>query len=220
MAIAGAGLPAKGRAVILKSCRFVRLWASSYEAMARVSTFDAQHSALHWRQAVDRGHFSPISDVMMMQSDTQNRTTASPCGLAPTAQPWHKARAHLHRLAGPAGDRYAAVPRSQADAADPHEQGGTSVVTEKARPQTRQPPLYRVVLHNDDYTPMEFVVEVLLHYFSLTREQAIQIMLTVHTRGKGIAGTYTRQIAETKVALVNDHARAHQHPLLCTMERA
>src|SRR5699024_11111008 len=114
----------------------------------------------------------------------------------------------------------AVLPRNQTGADDPDEQGGTGVVTEKARPKTKQPPLYRVVLHNDDYTPMEFVVEVLLHYFSLTQEQAIQIMLTVHTRGKGVAGTYTRQIAETKVALVNDHARAHQHPLLCTMEQA
>lgn len=122
-------------------------------------------------------------------------------------------------------NRYAVRPgslrsRSQADADDPHEQGGTGVVVEKARPKTRQPPLYRVVLHNDDYTPMEFVVEVLLQYFSVTHEQAVQIMLMVHTRGKGVAGTYARQIAETKVALVNKHARAHQHPLLCTMEQA
>lgn len=109
---------------------------------------------------------------------------------------------------------------AQSGAGGSQEQGDTGVVVERARPKTRQPPLYRVVLHNDDYTPMEFVVEVLLSYFSLTREQAVQIMLTVHTRGKGVAGTYTRQIAETKVAQVNDHARAHQHPLLCTMEQA
>lgn len=96
--------------------------------------------------------------------------------------------------------------------------GDTAVQT--SEPKTKQPPLYKVVLHNDDYTPMEFVVEVLTTYFSLSREQAVQVMLTVHTRGKGVAGTYTAEVAETKVALVNDHARAHQHPLLCTMEKA
>ncbi len=99
-------------------------------------------------------------------------------------------------------------------------EGDSDVVVEQSRPRTKQPPLYKVVLHNDDYTPMEFVVEVLLTYFSLSREQAVQVMLTVHTRGKAVAGTFTRQIAETKVAMVHDYARAHQHPLLCTMEKA
>lgn len=98
------------------------------------------------------------------------------------------------------------------------DEGDTAVETSK--PKTKQPPLYKVVVHNDDYTPMEFVVEVLMTYFNLDRERAVQIMLTVHTRGKAVAGTYTAQIAETKVAMVNDHARAHQHPLLCTMEKA
>lgn len=101
-----------------------------------------------------------------------------------------------------------------------HEQGDANVVVDPAKPKTRQPPMFKVVLHNDDYTPMEFVVEVLLTYFSVTREQAVQIMMTVHTRGKGIAGTFAREIAETKVAQVNDHAQQHQHPLLCTMEPA
>lgn len=106
------------------------------------------------------------------------------------------------------------------DADSPEQGDDANVVVEHARPKTRQPPLYKVILHNDDYTPMEFVVEVLLTYFSLTREQAVQIMLTVHTRGKGVAGTFAREIAETKVAMVNDHSHAHQHPLLCTMEQA
>jgi len=100
------------------------------------------------------------------------------------------------------------------------DQDDADVVVEQERPAVKHPPLYKVVLHNDDYTPMEFVVEVLLTHFSLTREQAVRIMLTVHTRGKGVAGTYTREIAETKVVLVNEHARTHQHPLLCTMEQA
>ena len=90
----------------------------------------------------------------------------------------------------------------------------------KTKPKTKRPPLYKVIMHNDDFTPMEFVVECLMTYFTRDREQAVQIMLTVHTRGKAVAGTYTAQIAETKVTQVNDHARAHQHPLLCTMEQA
>jgi ATP-dependent Clp protease adaptor protein ClpS len=96
----------------------------------------------------------------------------------------------------------------------------SDTVVQTSRPKTKRPPLYKVIMHNDDYTPMEFVVEVLMTYFNLDREKAVQIMLTVHTRGKAVAGTYTAQIAETKVAMVNDHARAHQHPLLCTMEQA
>ncbi len=82
------------------------------------------------------------------------------------------------------------------------------------------PPQYHVIMHNDDFTPMEFVVEVLTMFFKLDRDQATQVMLTVHTRGRAIAGTFSAQIAETKVAMVNDYARHHQHPLLCTMERA
>jgi len=98
--------------------------------------------------------------------------------------------------------------------------GDTGVAVEEARPRTKQPPLYKVVMHNDDYTPMDFVVEVLQTFFQLPREKAVQVMLTVHTRGKAVAGTYTAQIAETKTTQVNEHARAHQHPLLCTMEKA
>lgn len=96
----------------------------------------------------------------------------------------------------------------------------TGVAVEEAKPRVKRPPLYRVVMHNDDFTPMDFVVEVLQRFFSLSRDQAVQVMLTVHTRGKAIAGTYTAQIAETKTAQVNEYARAHQHPLLCTMEKA
>ncbi len=82
----------------------------------------------------------------------------------------------------------------------------------------KEPPLYKVVLLNDDYTPMEFVVEVLEMFFHLDRNKATQIMLHVHTRGRGIAGVYTHQIAETKVAQVNEYARNHQHPLLSILE--
>lgn len=83
-----------------------------------------------------------------------------------------------------------------------------------------RPPMYQVVLLNDDYTPMDFVVMVLELFFGMSRERATRIMLQVHTRGRGVCGVYTREVAETKVAQVNEFARSHQHPLLCTMERA
>lgn len=91
---------------------------------------------------------------------------------------------------------------------------------QEAKPKLKKPPMYKVVLHNDDYTPMEFVVLVLEKFFAMNREKATQIMLHVHTRGKGICGIYTREIAETKVAQVNEYSRSHQHPLLCAMEAA
>ncbi|MGK0170950.1 MAG: ATP-dependent Clp protease adaptor protein ClpS [Gammaproteobacteria bacterium] len=94
------------------------------------------------------------------------------------------------------------------------------VVVEEAKPKLKKPPLYNVVLLNDDYTPMEFVVHVLEQFFSIDRENAVRVMLHVHTKGKGVCGTFSREIAETKVALVNDYSRENQHPLLCTMEYA
>lgn len=93
-----------------------------------------------------------------------------------------------------------------------------ALAVEETRPELKRPALFKVVLINDDYTPMEFVVEVLMRFFSLTKEKATQIMLHVHYRGKGVCGVYTREIAETKVTLVNDHSRENQHPLLCSME--
>ena len=80
-------------------------------------------------------------------------------------------------------------------------------------------PLYKVVLINDDYTPMDFVVEVLQRFFEMHKDQAIQIMLSVHMTGKGICGVFTREIAETKVAQVNDYSRSYEYPLLCETER-
>lgn len=96
----------------------------------------------------------------------------------------------------------------------------TGVVVEESRPQTRQPPLYQVVLLNDDYTPMEFVVDVLERFFRMDRSCATRVMLEVHTRGKGICGVFTYEIAETKVAQVTSYSRDHQHPLMCTLEEA
>ncbi len=94
------------------------------------------------------------------------------------------------------------------------------VTTEVARPQLAPPPLFKVVMVNDDYTPMGFVVEVLQAFFNHGREKAVQIMLQVHTQGRAVAGVYPLEIAETKVAQVNNHARKHQHPLLCVTEKA
>ena len=98
--------------------------------------------------------------------------------------------------------------------------GDGDAVVEEAKPKLKRPPLFSVVLLNDDYTPMAFVVHILERYFSLDREAAIRVMLQVHTEGKGVCGVYTREIAETKVAQVNDYARENNHPLLCTMETA
>lgn len=98
------------------------------------------------------------------------------------------------------------------------DEGGLAV--QEAKPKLKPPPLYKVILLNDDYTPMEFVVQVLETFFAMNREKATQIMLHVHTRGKGVCGVYTREIAETKVVQVNDFSRRHQHPLLCTLEEA
>jgi len=94
------------------------------------------------------------------------------------------------------------------------------LAVETARPKLKRPPLYNVILLNDDYTPMEFVVHVLEYFFGLNREDAIRIMLKVHTQGKGLCGQYSREIAETKVAKVNDYARVNEHPLVCSMEPA
>ena len=94
----------------------------------------------------------------------------------------------------------------------------SGLAVQEAKPKLKKPPLYKVILLNDDYTPMEFVVEVLEIFFRMNREQATQIMLTVHTQGKGVCGIYTRDIAETKMNQVNQYSRDHQHPLLCEVE--
>ena len=94
------------------------------------------------------------------------------------------------------------------------------LAVQEQKPKLKKPPLYKVILVNDDYTPMEFVVQVLEHFFHMNREKATQVMLHVHTRGMGVCGVFGKDVAETKVAQVNDFSRTHQHPLLCTMEEA
>jgi ATP-dependent Clp protease adaptor protein ClpS len=95
---------------------------------------------------------------------------------------------------------------------------GTGVVL-KTKPKTKKPSLYKVLMLNDDYTPMEFVVHVLERFFQKSREEATRIMLHVHHRGVGICGVFTYEVAETKVTQVTDFARQNQHPLQCTLEK-
>lgn len=93
---------------------------------------------------------------------------------------------------------------------------GTAVA--ESKPEVKQPRMYKVLLLNDDYTPMDFVIQVLRQFFYKTSEQATKVMLQVHYEGQGTAGIYTAELAETKMAQVNDFSRAHDHPLMCTME--
>ncbi|THB72984.1 MAG: ATP-dependent Clp protease adapter ClpS [Gammaproteobacteria bacterium] len=94
------------------------------------------------------------------------------------------------------------------------------VAVQEAKPKLGQPKRYKVVLLNDDYTPMDFVVHVLEYFFQMDRPQATQVMLQVHTQGKGVCGIYPRDIAETKEEQVNRYSRAEQHPLMCVIEEA
>ena len=96
--------------------------------------------------------------------------------------------------------------------------GGAIIAPEETKPALKRPPMFKVVLLNDDYTPMEFVVHVLETFFAMDREKAVQIMLAVHTTGSAVVGIYPRDIAETKSERVNEYARANQHPLLSTVE--
>lgn len=93
-----------------------------------------------------------------------------------------------------------------------------NLAVEEAKPKLKPPKKYKVVLLNDDFTPMEFVVQILTSFFGMNQELATKVMLTVHTKGKAVCGEYNYEIAETKVEQVNDYSRKHQHPLLCTME--
>jgi ATP-dependent Clp protease adaptor protein ClpS len=97
---------------------------------------------------------------------------------------------------------------------------GFDLTVEESQPKVKRPPLYRVVLINDDFTPMEFVVEVLETLFGMERTRATQVMLEVHTKGKGLCGVFSYEIAETKVAQVMSIANQQQHPLLCTLEES
>jgi ATP-dependent Clp protease adaptor protein ClpS len=138
-----------------------------------------------------------------MDADLQ---AAPPAGGAPRkSRRSHRGRQGSTGMAGKNGSRG-------------DEEGKTGLVT-KTRPKTKKPNLYKDLLLNDDYTPMEFVVHVLERFFNKGREEATRIMLHVHQKGVGICGVYTYEVAETKVAQVMDFSRKHQHPLQCTMEK-
>ncbi|MEM1387109.1 MAG: ATP-dependent Clp protease adapter ClpS [Pseudomonadota bacterium] len=101
----------------------------------------------------------------------------------------------------------------------PDDQDGDTGVVLETRAKTKRPPLYKVLLLNDDFTPMEFVVHVLERFFGMSHAQAFELMLTVHKKGVAVVGVFSFEIAETKVGQVMDFARRHQHPLQCTMEK-
>lgn len=103
---------------------------------------------------------------------------------------------------------------------DPLKDNDGDIVVQHAKPRLKRPPLFKVILLNDDFTPMDFVVEILTDFFNMSQERATQVMLQVHTQGVGVCGTYTKDVAETKVHIVNEYSREHHHPLMCTMEEA
>ena len=110
-------------------------------------------------------------------------------------------------------------PTLQKDHPEERDDDSAGVAVQEAKPALQAPPMYKVVLFNDDYTPMDFVVEILEVFFNLNRELATKVMLAVHTEGRAVCGIYTRDIAETKAAQVNQYARESQHPLLCEIEK-
>jgi ATP-dependent Clp protease adaptor protein ClpS len=111
------------------------------------------------------------------------------------------------------------APKAPADLSGSTRPDQAPIAIIDAKPKPQKPSLYRVLILNDDYTPMEFVVYVLERFFNRSREEATRIMLHVHQTGVGVCGVYTYEVAETKVAQVVDMARRHQHPLQCTMEK-
>ena len=109
------------------------------------------------------------------------------------------------------------IVKNQSEEDSDHDSG---LMVQETRPEVSEPKRYMVILVNDDFTPMEFVVLILKEFFNLDEEAATRIMLNVHTKGKGVCGIYSKDIAETKVVMVNEFARENEHPLLCTMEQA
>jgi ATP-dependent Clp protease adaptor protein ClpS len=121
------------------------------------------------------------------------------------------------RLGGPK-EPPGGPPQPPARRDDGNDEGRTGALT-LTRTKTKKPSMYKVLMLNDDYTPMEFVVDVLQHIFQKTREEATQVMLHVHQKGVGVCGVYTYEVAETKVTQTVDYARKNQHPLQCTLEK-
>jgi ATP-dependent Clp protease adaptor protein ClpS len=124
----------------------------------------------------------------------------------------------LDRKTSQSVPHWPAVTAGPGDGDDSDRGTGTAIVT-KTKPRAKRPNLYRVLLLNDDYTPMEFVIHVLMRFFNKSQDEATQIMLHVHHNGVGECGVFTYEVAETKVTQVMDFARKHQHPLQCVMEK-
>ncbi len=101
---------------------------------------------------------------------------------------------------------------------DLHDEHGGDTAVETAQPKLKKPRMYRVIINNDDYTPMEFVVHVLENFFAMDRAKATRVMMDVHNSGKGVCGLFTRDTAETKIMQVNSYSKKNEHPLLCSME--
>ncbi len=101
---------------------------------------------------------------------------------------------------------------------EPYEDNGSGLALQDAKPKLKKPPLYKVILLNDDYTPMDFVIEILMDFFAMSEQKATQVMLQIHTQGVGVCGIYSKDVAETKVYMVNEYSRSYQHPLMCSME--
>ena len=149
---------------------------------------------------------APAEDVVVVPFEPIQETTSSPS---------IKSGLVLPANSGGDDDR---IPPNQHGNQGPA--AGTGLVVEKSAVKPKKPPLYKVLLLNDDYTPMEFVVYLLMHYFSMNHEQAERVMLQVHTKGVGVCGVFPREIAETKVRMVMNFATENQHPLQCTLEQA
>ena len=101
---------------------------------------------------------------------------------------------------------------------EPYQDSDDGVALQDAKPKLKKPPLYKVILLNDDFTPMDFVIEILMGFFAMSEQKATQVMLQIHTQGVGVCGTYSKDVAETKVYMVNEYSRSYQHPLMCSME--
>jgi ATP-dependent Clp protease adaptor protein ClpS len=150
---------------------------------------------------------------------TRNLNAVADLNVAGPKEPFQTGRISIsNRLASAGGVVSETVLMTERKQGDQGNGVGSAVVTQ-VKPKTQRPSLYRVLILNDDYTPMEFVVYVLERFFNKSREDATRIMLHVHQHGVGVCGVFTYEVAETKVAQVVDTARRHQHPLQCTMEK-
>ena len=135
-------------------------------------------------------------------------------------------REPIAQRSGPVGDQMGALRPARLERRDPGDAGGdtktrepdTVVLTETTKPELKRPPMFKVILLNDDYTPIEFVIHVLEIFFGMDHDKAVQVMLAVHTTGSGVVGIYPRDIAESKSEQVNEYAQQNKYPLMSTIE--